>query len=60
MYIDDQKYVRDGKIYRRTLLRNSYRKEGKVYHDTIANLSKCSEEEIEVLKMAFKKKIEKR
>ncbi len=52
MHIDDQTYQRNGKIYRRALLRNSYRKNGKVVHDTIANLSMCSEEEIEVMKFA--------
>lgn len=56
MHIDDQKYTRDGKNYRRTLLRNSYRKDGKVCHDTVANLSKCSDEEIEALKFALKNK----
>ena len=50
MHIDDQTYQRNGKTYRRALLRNSYRKDGKVIHDTIANLSMCSEEEIEVMK----------
>jgi hypothetical protein len=56
MHIDDQKYTRDGKAYRRTLLRSSYRKDGKVRHDTIANLSKCSDEEIDALKFALKNK----
>ena len=56
MHIDDQTYQRNGKTYRRALLRNSYRKNGKVYHDTIANLSKCSQEEIDVMKFALKNK----
>ena len=56
MHIDDQTYQRDGKTYRRALLRNSYRKDGKVHHDTIANLSKCNPDEIEVLKLALKNK----
>jgi transposase len=56
MHIDDQIYQRNGKTYRRALLRNSYRKNGKVYHDTIANLSKCSQEEIDVMKFALKNK----
>ena len=56
MHIDDQTYQRNGKTYRRALLRNSYRKNGKVVHDTIANLSMCSEEEIEVMKFALKNK----
>ncbi len=56
MHIDDQTYQRNGKTYRRALLRNSYRKNGKVVHDTIANLSMCNEEEIEVMKFALKNK----
>lgn len=56
MHIDDQTYQRNGKTYRRALLRNSYRKNGKVYHDTIANLSKCNPDEIDVLKFALKNK----
>ncbi|PKP51594.1 MAG: IS1634 family transposase, partial [Candidatus Altiarchaeales archaeon HGW-Altiarchaeales-3] len=34
----------------------SYREEGKVKHHTIANLSKCSKEEIEAIKLALKHK----
>lgn len=56
MHIDDQKYSRKGKTYRRVLLRNSYRVDGKVRHDTIASLSKCSDEEIGALKIALKHK----
>jgi transposase len=56
MFIDDQRYTQSGKIYRRVLLRNSYRVEGKVHHTTIANLSQCSDEEIEAIKLALKHK----
>ena len=56
MFIDDQTYTQNGKIYRRALLRNSYRVNGKVHHDTVANLSQCSEEEIEAIKFALKHK----
>jgi hypothetical protein len=56
MFIDDQTYTQNGKIYRRALLRNSYRVNGKVCHDTIANLSQCSDEEIEAIKLALKHK----
>jgi transposase len=56
MHIDDQTYQRNGKTYRRALLRNSYRKDGKVHHDTVANLSKCNPDEIELLKFALKNK----
>ncbi|HUU41429.1 MAG TPA: IS1634 family transposase [Desulfatiglandales bacterium] len=56
MFLDDQKYTQNGKIYRRVLLRNSYRVEGKVHHTTIANLSQCSDEEIKAIKLALKHK----
>ncbi|MEO5377987.1 MAG: hypothetical protein H7832_09445 [Magnetococcus sp. DMHC-6] len=38
------------------LLRNSYRVNGKIQHDTIANLSKCSDDEIAAIKFALKNK----
>lgn len=56
MYIDDSTYTRNGKTYRRVLLRNSYRENGKVRHETLANLSACSEAEIEAIKVGFKNK----
>jgi transposase len=56
MHIDDQTYTIKGRTYRRTLLRNSYRKNGKVYHDTIASLSKCDDDEIEAIKLALANK----
>ncbi len=56
MFIDDSTYTRNGKSYRRVLLRNSYRTHGKVRHDTLANLSQCSDAEIEALKLALKHK----
>ena len=56
MFIDDQTYTKNGKIYRRVLLRNSYRINKKICHDTIANLSHCSNEEIEAFKYALKHK----
>lgn len=56
MYIDDQTFTQNGKIYRRSLLRNSYRANGKICHDTIANLSQCPEEEIDAIKLALKHK----
>jgi transposase len=56
MHIDDQTYTIKGKTYRRTLLRNSYRKNGKVCHDTIASLSKCDDDEIEAIKFALANK----
>jgi transposase len=56
MFIDDSTSARHGKTYRRVLLRNSYRINGKVRHDTLANLSQCSDEEIEALKLALQHK----
>src|SRR5512134_2650578 len=56
MFIDDSTYTRNGQTYRRVLLRNSYRLNGKIRHDTLANLSQCSDEEIEALKLALKHK----
>jgi transposase len=56
MFVDDATYRRNGKTYRRVLLRNAYRTQGKVRHDTLANLSQCSDEEIEALKLALKHK----
>lgn len=56
MFIDDAILTRQGKSYRRVLLRNSYRVNGQVRHDTLANLSHCSDEEIQALKLALKHK----
>ena len=56
MYLDQSVSKQYGKIYTRTLLRESYREDGKVKHHTIANLSKCSKEEIEAIKLALKHK----
>ena len=56
MHVDDQRYTVDGRTYRRVLLRSSYRRKGKVCHDTIANLSKCDNEEIEAIKFALTNK----
>lgn len=56
MFIDSTTYQRNGKTYRRVLLRNSYRVNGQVRHDTIANLSACSDDEIDAMKLALKHK----
>ncbi len=53
MYID--KSITNGK-YVRYLLRENYRDNGKVKHRTIANLSRCSTEEIQAIKLALKHK----
>ncbi|MFQ5836114.1 MAG: IS1634 family transposase [bacterium] len=44
------------KIYQSTLLRESYREDGKVKKRTIANLSRCKPEEIAAIKLALKYK----
>lgn len=56
MFVDDSTYRRNGKTYRRVLLRNAYRTQGKVRHDTLANLSQCTDDEIQALKLALKHK----
>ena len=44
------------KNYTRYLLRDSYREGGKVKHRTIASLNRCSQEEIDAIKLALKYK----
>ena len=56
MYVDRSNITRNGKTYTRYLLRESYREDGKVKHRTIANLSRCSEEEIEAIRLALRHK----
>ena len=56
MYIDSAYVTRNGKKYRRHLLRDSFRENGTVKHHTWANLSHCTEEEIAALKLALKHK----
>jgi len=56
MYIDTAKIKRKNKTYTRHLLRTSYREDGKVKHKTLLNLSVCSKDEINALKMALKHK----
>jgi len=53
MYVDV--LTSQGK-YKRYLLRENYRENGKIKHRTIANLSKCSEEEIAAIRLALKHK----
>lgn len=57
MYVDTSSVTSStGKTYTRHLLRESYREEGKVKHRTIANLSPCSPEEIEAIRLALRHK----
>ena len=56
MYVDISVLHRGNKTYTRALLRESYREGGKVKHRTIANISKCSLEEIEAIQLALRHK----
>lgn len=56
MYLDKSQVTIKGKVYSRCLLRESYRETGKVKHRTVANLSKCSPEEIAAITLAFEHK----
>ena len=56
MYVDISKSTQNGKTYTRALIRNSYRENGKVKHETIANISKCTSEEINAIRFALRYK----
>ena len=57
MYVDDQTYKRGDKVYRRALLRHSQRVGGgKKKSFVIANISNCSDKEIDAIKLALKYK----
>jgi len=56
MYIDRSTVHRGDRSYTRYLLRESYREGKKVQHRTIANLSRCSPEEIEAIRLALRHK----
>ena len=56
MYLDISTLQRNGRTYKRVLLRESYRVGGKVKKRTIANLSACSDEEIEAIRLALRHK----
>lgn len=56
MYIDTSHIRKHGTLYTRHLLRESYRENGKVRKRTIANLSACSMQEIEAMRLAFEHK----
>lgn len=53
MYLDECRTQRHGKTYSRILLRTSFRQDGKVKHKTIANLSRCSPQEIDAIRWAL-------
>lgn len=56
MYVDTSTVKQGNKSYTRHLLRESYREGKKVKHRTIANLSQCSEEEINAIRLALRHK----
>ena len=54
MYIETVKSVKKGKMYVTHLIRETYRKDGKVKHRTISNISKLPAEQINILKKSFR------
>jgi hypothetical protein len=56
MHLDSSQSTVNGKTYTRHLLRESFREGGRVKHRTIANLSRCSAEEIEAIRLALRHK----
>src|SRR5689334_10803007 len=56
MYLDRSQVRLRGKTYTRILLRQSYRHEGKVKQSSLANLSKCSVQELKPIELALKHK----
>ena len=45
--------TKSGKVYQSVLLRESYRENGRVKKRTIANLGRCSEQEIKAIELAL-------
>lgn len=58
MYIETLSTRISGRVHKCVLLRESFRVGKKVKHRTIANLTKCSEEEITAIRLALKHKEE--
>lgn len=56
MYVDISSIRKGQTTYTRYLLRESFRDQGKVKHRTIANLSRCSPQEIEAIQLALRHK----
>jgi len=56
MFLDRSKTTIGGRTYYRFLLRQSYRAHGRVRHRTIANLSRCTQAEIEAIGLALQHK----
>lgn len=58
MYLDVSTLQRNGRTYKRVLLRESYRDQGQVKKRTLANLSACSDAEIDAIQLALRHKQE--
>jgi len=56
MRLDSIQKTVNGKTYTSHLLRQAYRDNGRVRHRTIANLSRCSTDEIEAIRLALQHK----
>jgi len=56
MYVDASTVRHERKSYTRYLLRESNREDKKMKHCTIANLSRCSPDEIEAIRLALRHK----
>jgi hypothetical protein len=56
MYVDKSTVRTNNKTYTRYLLRECYREGKQIKHKTIANLSKCSLQEIEAIQLALRHK----
>jgi len=54
--VDDQTYKRGSKTYRRVLLKVSFRLNGQPRNKVVANISRCTENEILAIKWALKNK----
>ncbi len=53
MYVDISNLHRNGRTYQRVLLRESFRDHGKVKKRTIANISRCTADEIRAIQLAL-------
>ncbi len=56
VYVDTITKKVDNKVYTRYLIRDSHWENGKIKHSTIANISRCSLEEIQAIRLALKYK----
>ena len=56
MFVDSSVTRLNGKDYRRHLLRETYREDGRVKHRTLANLTHCKPEQVEAIRLALKHK----